>query len=53
MLVLKSLLAMGVVQLYNGDGKAIAIQVNITVSPLLLSCDIGSVKMMGFTTSIR
>ena len=42
---------MGVVQLYSGDGKATAIQLNITVSPLLLNCDIGSVMMTGLTVS--
>ena len=41
---------MGVDQLYDGGGKATALQVKFTVSPLMASCEVGSVMMNGLTT---
>ena len=49
-LVLKSLLGMGVDQLYDGAGKAIALQVKLTDSPNTTDCDIGLLVINGLTT---
>ena len=49
-LVLKSPLGMGVDQLYDGAGKAIAVQVKFTDSPNTTDCDIGLVVMNGLAT---
>ena len=47
-LVLKSL-ELGVDQLYDGAGKATALQVKVTICPLVANCDIGSVVINGLT----
>ena len=46
--MLKSL-ELGVDQLYDGAGKAVALQVKVTMSPTLACCDIGSVVINGLT----
>ena len=43
-------LGLGVDQLYDGAGKAIALQVKVTTSPLEASCDSGLVVISGLTT---
>ena len=37
-------------QLYDGAGKAIALQIKVTISPLVTCCDIGLVVINGLTT---
>ena len=49
--MVKSVLGVGVDQLYDGAGKATAVQLKLTVLSLTASCDIGSVTMSGLTTS--
>ena len=49
-LVLNILEPKGVDQLYDGAGKAVALQVKVTTSPLEAICDTGFVVIDGLTT---
>ena len=44
-----NILGLGVDQLYDGAGKATALQVKVTICPLVASCDNGSVVINGLT----
>ena len=43
------LLGLGVDQLYDGAGKATALQVKVTICPFETICDIGSAMINGLT----
>ena len=50
--MLKSL-GLGVDQLYDGAGKAVALQVKVTICSLVTCCDTGSVMISGLTINQR